>query len=302
MAADPIAAAEQLAGSTYASAQDRTAAGKKALLDNLGAQGTYTNALVAKDQAAAAPTPAAVHPGDNAYPALTALSYAGAQQQQVANQAALAAAAHLAATQAAGQQQAAGTYFDQVGAAIPIEQSRAASDAAQTMAQLLSDREQRANALQLQHLQLQETQARINATKATAANGGLNPAQVEAASSDYRQKAVDDALPAKYDIVDEHGNILGLDHRGQAISDIINSGLTPEQAAAKNGITTPAYVQEIAQQAQRYYDSLDAQGYYRINGGTKPQIAVAAPQGWDLSNPNGMLAGLNASAGNLLGK
>src|SRR5690606_19332208 len=120
-------------------AQQRNAAGKKALLDQLASQGTYQNQIDAATVQAAAPAQPAqptVRPQ-----ALQQLSTQGADQVSQFGQATLAAAAALAAQQRAQQQQAASTYFDQVAAAVPIEQSRAQSEAAQIMQQLIQERE-----------------------------------------------------------------------------------------------------------------------------------------------------------------
>lgn len=289
MAADPIAAAEQLAGSTYSSAQERSAAGKKALLDNLGAQGTYTNALVQKDAAQAAPQPAVTQPGDNAYPQLAALSVAGYQQQAMANQAAVAAAAHLAATQQASQAQQAGTYFDQVGAAIPIEQSRAASDAAQVLADLQAKREAQVAARQMAELNLQTQREQLAGAKearaAAAAKQGnvnaLDPAERYALQS---QMEMDALSAASGTAQDKDGFYSGkfalpdgtLSLRGKALEWLTeNPGHSAADAAQVFGIKQAQNIQQVADAYQTYQTHLQNSQYYTYFGGAPTPQAPA---------------------------
>lgn len=168
--ADPVAAANALAGQTYADAQNRTAQGKQALLDQLSSNGTYSNAI---DQSAVQQaSPQAIQPGTVAggpdstgHAAMIALAQHGSNQIQAQNQAALTAAATLAAQQRASQQQSASTYFDQVQQALPIEQSRAASSAAQVLEQLQAQHDAQAAAKAQAAIQLQISQNELAKSK-----------------------------------------------------------------------------------------------------------------------------------------
>lgn len=187
MAADPVAAATALAGQTYAGAQERTASTQKALLDSLAANGTYQNSLntaatAAAAPAAPAPAMASAGGGPNASMSgqMDSIAGQGATQVNTMGHAALAAATALAAHQAMQTQQANTDYFAKAAAAMPLEQSRAASAGAQILGDLQAKREAAAAAkeqaaMQLQISQVELQKAKVAAATASAKGGFASP-------------------------------------------------------------------------------------------------------------------------------
>lgn len=290
MAADPVAAATQLAGQTYAGAQERTAATQKALLDSLASNGTYQNSLNTAATAAAAPAPAGPSMGGGV-PNVNApmsgqmadIAGQGATQVNTMGHAALAAATALAAHQAMQEQQANTDYFSKAAAAMPLEQSRAASAGAQILGDLQAKREAAAAAkaqaavqLQIAHEQLLAEQAR---TAAAGKTGGLTADQAFTVQNAMQKNATDQAIPPKYAVLLNGKITAQLNPTGQAISDVIHGGMDLNAALSKNRLP-PSAAAEVAQQANAYYATLNQQGYYHQFGGAPPTIALPdAPGG-----------------------
>lgn len=297
MAADPVAAAQQLAGQTYAGAQERTAATQKALLDSMAANGTYQNSLNTAATAAAAPTPAGPSmaggvPNANAPMSgqMADIAGQGATQVNTMGHAALAAATALAAHQAMQEQQANTDYFAKAAAAMPLEQSRAASAGAQILGDLQAKREaaaaakaQAAMQLQIAHEQLLAEQAR---TAAASRNGGLTADQVFTVQNTMQKAATDQAIPPKYAVLLNGKITAQLNPTGQAISDIIHGGMDLQSALSKNGVPA-SQANEVQQQANAYYAALNQQGYYKQFGGTMPVIAPPPTTGSMFSGVTG---------------
>lgn len=288
---DPISAAAALAGQTYATAPDRTAAGKKALLDQLATAGTYQNQIDTANVAAAAPQPVAPGPGDAANPQLHQLSQQGAQQVSQMGQAALSAATALAAQSRQAQSQAAGTYFDQVGAAIPIEQSRAQSEAAQIMQQLINEREERAAAAearrvqaQIQQLQLDEASVRAAAAASGGGSGGAGAGGGGGGSEPFggysvneretlKQAALNGSMAESQKWKTVNGQSVSTG-RAEAVALLAsNPNMSLEEAMAGR-VTSPEGKRQVVEAINRYHQALAAEGFY--GNSPPPQYALPA--------------------------
>jgi hypothetical protein len=195
---------------------------------------------------------------------MIALAQHGANQIQAQNQAALTAAATLAAQQRATQQQAAGTYFDQVQQAIPIEQSRAASAAANTLATLQAQRDAEASAKAQAAIQLQISQNDLAKSKLASASplSTLSPTELQSAAKNAQASAA--ATLSSLTAVDGQGNVTKTPAYNAA-KEMAQSGESLDAVASKYGLN-PQQQQQVADAINNYNASLQQGGYFAYTG------------------------------------
>ncbi len=274
---DPNAAAEALAGQTYASAPARTTESKKALLDQLATGGTYQNTIDQSLVAGAAPA-APVSPYNN--DSLNQIANQGATQASQFGQQALQAATQLAGASRTAQSEAAGNYFDMAAAAIPVEQSRSQSEAAQIFQQLINEREERAAAAAARaHAQKMRELDLADRAKAESGKNaaGLTPIQAYNQSESMKQTALDGVTGSIAD--DPAGNRIY-----NAVLSLANGGSYPSDM-------TPAERSQVNNYYTQYLKALKSSGYAELTGMPLP---ISGSQEIAKTNAAGMLGAVSA--------
>lgn len=271
--ADPVASGNAAANATYSGAQARTETAKKALLAelaNTAAAGGAVNSAIQSDATALQPR-VSKYADPSSGQALSGVQTALGQESNAYQQ--------LAAL----SQQSAGNYFTGVQQALPLEQSRAASAAAQIYADIQAKKEQQAQEREMAQLALQKQREEIAYEREQRASGGTLTDPKDRLS--FQAAAEDRAYePVISGYVNADGT---MSRRGKAIEAIVN-GADPKTAFAQAGLRTKAYQQEVLDAVSRYHSALNQLGYYKALGLQVPGPMQLAVSGQDV------LAGIDA--------